>query len=39
MKMETPIVAPEGGTVVAIYCAPGALIRAGQPLLAIRTES
>jgi urea carboxylase len=39
MKMETPIVAPEDGTVVAIYCAPGALIRAGQPLLAIRTES
>ena len=39
MKMETPIVAPEAGTVVAIYCAPGALIRAGQPLLAIRTES
>jgi urea carboxylase len=38
MKMETPIVAPEDGTVVAIYCAPGALIRAGQPLLAIRTE-
>ena len=38
MKMETPVVAPEGGTVVTICCAPGALIRAGQPLLALRTD-
>jgi urea carboxylase len=36
MKMETPVVAPEDGTVVTICCAPGALIRAGQPLVAIR---
>ncbi len=38
MKMETPVIAPEGGTVVTICCAPGALIRAGQPLLALRTD-
>ena len=38
MKMETPVVAPEGGTVVALCCAPGALVRAGQPLLALRPD-
>jgi urea carboxylase len=36
MKMETPVVAPVDGTVVAVCCSPGALVRPGQVLLGLR---
>jgi len=39
MKMETPVVAPVDGTVVAICCAPGALVRPGQVLVGLRPAS
>ncbi len=39
MKMETPIVAPEAGTVVMICCAPGNLVRAGQTVLGLQPEA
>ena len=30
MKMETPVLAPAAGVVVAVCCAPGALVRPGR---------
>jgi len=39
MKMETPVVAPEAGTVVMICCAPGNLVRAGQTILGLQPEA
>jgi urea carboxylase len=39
MKMETPVVAPEAGTVVVICCAPGNLVRAGQTVLGLQPEA
>jgi urea carboxylase len=39
MKMETPVLAPTGGTVVAICCAPGNLVRAGQTLVGLQPDS
>ena len=38
MKMETPVVAPHAGTVVAICCAPGNLVRAGQTLVGLQPD-
>jgi urea carboxylase len=35
MKMETPVLAPVGGTVRAVTCAPGNLVLPGQILLAV----
>jgi urea carboxylase len=35
MKMETAVLAPSAGTVAAILCTPGTLVRAGQPLVAL----
>jgi urea carboxylase len=39
MKMETPVVAPESGTVVMICCAPGNLVRAGQTVLGLQPDA
>jgi urea carboxylase len=39
MKMETSVLAPMAGTVVAICCAPGALVRPGQALLGLRPDA
>jgi urea carboxylase len=39
MKMETPVVAPESGTVVVICCAPGNLVRAGQTVLGLQPDA
>jgi urea carboxylase len=39
MKMETPVLAPSAGRVVAICCAPGTLVRAGQTLVGLQPES
>ncbi|MFL5307420.1 MAG: urea carboxylase [Polyangia bacterium] len=39
MKMETPVVAPHAGTVVAICCAPGNLVRAGQTLVGLQPDA
>jgi urea carboxylase len=39
MKMETPVVAPIAGTILAICCAPGALVHAGQTLLGLRPDA
>ena len=36
--METPVVAPQGGTVITLCCAPGELVRAGQTLLGLRPD-
>jgi len=38
MKMEISIRADSGGTVEALYCAPGAAVAAGSTLLALRPE-
>jgi urea carboxylase len=38
MKMETPVVAPQAGTVVAICCTPGTLVRAGQTVVALQPD-
>ena len=38
MKTELVVTATAGGTIEQIFCKPGALINAGQPLLLIRTE-
>jgi acetyl/propionyl-CoA carboxylase alpha subunit len=38
MKMVIPIVAPLGGRVAAIHCAPGDAVPAGVPLVEIETE-
>ena len=39
MKMETPVLAPAAGTVVAVCCTPGALVRAGQTLVGLRPDA
>jgi len=39
MKMETPVLAPAAGVVVAVCCAPGALVRAGQTLVGLRVDT
>jgi urea carboxylase len=39
MKMETPVVAPAAGVVVAVCCAPGALVRPGQTLVGLRLDA
>jgi urea carboxylase len=39
MKMETPVVAPESGTVVMICCAPGNLVRAGQTVVGLQPDA
>jgi urea carboxylase len=38
MKMETPVLAPAAGVVVAVCCAPGALVRPGQTLVGLRLD-
>jgi urea carboxylase len=39
MKMETPVVAPAAGVVVAVCCVPGALVRPGQTLVGLRVDA
>jgi urea carboxylase len=39
MKMETPVLAPAAGVVVAVCCAPGALVRPGQTLMGLRLDA
>ena len=39
MKMETPVLAPAAGVVVAVCCAPGALVRPGQTLVGLRVDA
>ncbi len=39
MKMETPVLAPAAGVVVAVCCAPGALVRPGQTLIGLRVDA
>jgi len=39
MKMETPVLAPAAGVVVAICCAPGTLVRPGQTLVGLRVDA
>jgi urea carboxylase len=39
MKMETPVLAPASGVVVAVCCAPGALVRPGQALVGLRVDA
>ena len=39
MKMETPVLAPASGIVVAVCCAPGALVRPGQALVGLQVEN
>ena len=39
MKMETPVLAPAAGVVVAVCCAPGALVRPGQALVGLRVDA
>ena len=39
MKMETPVLAPAAGVVVAVCCAPGALVRPGQTLMGLRVDA
>ena len=39
MKMETPVLAPASGVVVAVCCAPGALVRPGQTLMGLRVDA
>jgi len=39
MKMETPVVAPEAGTVVIVCCAPGSLVRAGQTVIGLQPDA
>ena len=39
MKMEIPVLAPAAGTVVAVCCTPGALVRAGQTLVGLRPDA
>jgi len=39
MKMETPVLAPAAGVVVAVCCAPGALVRPGQTLVGLRLDA
>jgi urea carboxylase len=38
MKMETPVLAPAAGVVVAVCCTPGALVRPGQTLVGLRVD-
>ncbi len=38
MKMEAPVLAPEAGTVVAICCGAGSLVRAGQTLVGLQPD-
>jgi biotin carboxyl carrier protein len=35
MKMEIPVVAPEAGVIVSVYCQPGQTVIAGQRLVGI----
>jgi urea carboxylase len=39
MKMETPVLAPVSGVVVAVCCVPGALVRPGQALVGLRADA
>ena len=39
MKMETPVLAPAAGVVVAVCCTPGALVRPGQTLVGLRVDA
>src|SRR5436190_9956689 len=39
MKMETPVLAPAAGVVVAVCCVPGALVRPGQALVGLRVDA
>jgi urea carboxylase len=39
MKMETAVLAPAAGVVVAVCCTPGALVRPGQALVGLRTDA
>ena len=39
MKMKTPVLAPAAGVVVAVCCAPGALVRPGQTLVGLRVDA
>ena len=39
MKMEIAVVAPSAGIVEKLNCAPGAMVMAGQQLIALRAEA